>query len=414
VTAAGSPGSGCASAARRVPGGPRAAAAALLAAVAAPGCSLLFPGTAVDRDVDAARAEASRPAPSPFGVDEPGVLHVHTRLSHDSPGPLDEVVDAARRTGARWVCLNDHTNPAVGRAQPRGRVGGVLVVPGEETSWSGGSVLALGAERSVVKRRQPFAELAAEVRALGGVPMYGHVTEIHGRPPRVMDGLAVYDLSADYREVGLMRFGPVLRATGSGDPGRSARAYLRFVQRRPVEALAQWDAWLADGPCAGVAETNAHGKFRWFGKTWDPYVSLLGLVRNHALVPTLDEASLLDALRRGRVAVGFDAAADASGARFEAWRGGAPAAAMGDAIPFEPALSLAIHLPGPARVRVLRDGKPWREGKGRVLSFPVEGTGVYRAEADLVLGGERRPWVIFNPIRVGTPSPSPGPSPRSP
>jgi hypothetical protein len=339
---------------------------------------------------------------------------VHTRLSHDSPGPLEEIVAACRRTGVRWVCLTDHTNPAITSGQPRGLLDGVLVVPGEEISAWGGSVHALGAARSIVKHGQPFEAYADEIRSLGGVPIYGHVTEIHDVPRMSMDGTAVYDLSADYRAMGFLHFATVLLDTSSGDPERSARTYVRFVQRRPVEALALWDAWLAGGPCAGLAEDDAHGKFRWFGRTWDPYVSLLGLVRNHALVPALDEASLLEALRRGRVAIGFDAVADATGARFEAWRGGAPAAAMGDAIPFEPALALVVHLPAPAEVRVLRDGKPWRSGRGRFLPFPAEGPGVYRAEADLALGGEARPWVIFNPIRVGTPSPSPAPPSRLP
>ena len=129
----------------------------------------------------------------------------------------------------------------------------------------------------------------------------------------------------------------------------------------------------------------------------------MGLVRNHALVEGLDEASVLGALRRGRVAVGFDAAADLSGARFEAWRGDRPAAAMGDAVALGGGLSLVVHLPLPAEVRVLRDGKPWRSGRGRVLAFPADGPGVYRAEADLALAGAARPWGIFNPIRVTAP-----------
>ena len=60
---------------------------------------------------------------------------------------------------------------------------------------------------------------------------------------------------------------------------------------------------------------------------------------------------------------------------------------------------------------MLRDGKPWRSGSGRVLAFPVEGPGVYRAEADLAVGGAVRPWGIFNPIRVTPPAP---PAARAP
>lgn len=380
--------------------GLRAAAAVLLLAPAAAGCAGPWARAALRRDLAAVRAGRSEPANSPFGLDEPGIVHCHTHLSHDSPSPLEEIVDAARKTGVRWVCLTDHTNPAITAGQPRGLVGGVLIVPGEEISVGGGSVLALGASRSIVKRDQWFGAYAEEVRALGGVPVYGHVTGL-ARPTRMfVDGIAVYDLSADYRAMSTFRAIDTLDCLASADPERSAEAFVAFVLERPVEALALWDGWLAEGPCAGLAESDAHGKFRYFGTFWDPYVSLFGLARNHALVPALDEASLLEALRRGRVAVGFDAAADIAGARFEAWRGEAPAAAMGDAVPFDPALSLVIHLPIPGSVRVLRDGKPWRSGRGRVLAFPVEGPGVYRAEADLEIGGTDRPWVLFNPVRV--------------
>jgi hypothetical protein len=313
---------------------------------------------------------------------------------------VEELVEAARATGVRWVCLTDHTNPAIATQQVRGEVGGVLLVPGEEiTAWSG-SVLALGTRRSVPKHHQPFAEFAREVRGMGGVPLFGHVTHFRKAPVQAMDGMAVYDLSDDYRGTPVLRMPSALRGIASGDPERSAEVYLLFVQSPQEERRAMWDAYLAGGPCSGVAETNAHAKFRFLGRTFDPYVGLLGLVRNHALLPAVDEASVLEAVRRGRLHMGFDAAADSSGARFEALRGERAAAAMGDAIPFEPRLSLAVHLPLPARVRVLRDGRPWREGEGRALQFPAEGPGVYRAEADLRVTGEWRTWILFNPIRL--------------
>ena len=379
--------------------------AALLAACAAAACSA--PGTraALRAEIDAAAAEASLPAPSPYGAGAPGVLHAHTRLSHDSPGPLGELVDAARLTGVRWVALTDHTNPAVASDQPRGEVGGVLIVPGEEISAWGGAVLSMGTDGSVKKRGQDFDAFAGEIRGRGGVAFHGHATHFRGPLKAAMDGLAVYDLSDDYRAVDILDFPAVLACTSTGDPRESAEAYLLWVQQPGDAHRAIWDRLLALGPVAGAAETNAHAKFRWFGRTWDPYASLLGLVRNHAVLERVDEAHLLEALRRGRLHIGFDAAGDSGGARFEALRGGRPAAAMGDEIPYEPGLSLAVHLPAPARVTVLRDGAPWRTGTGRVLHFPVPGPGVFRAEADVRLGGRWRPWAWFNPVRVAAPGP---------
>ncbi len=372
----------------------------LVAASLSAGCAAPFLRAEIRSGRAALRAALSAPAASPFGSDAPGIVHCHTNVSHDSTGTVDELAAAARATGARWVCLTDHTDPAVGERQPRGTVDGVLLVPGEEISVLGASMLALGTPRSVDKRGKGLGALSREIRSLGGVPVLGHVSHFNAAPRAVADGMAVYDLSDDFRGTAVRGMVATLRALASGDPEASAEVYLLHVQSRQEDHRALWDAFLAEGPCAGVAETNAHAKFRWFGRTFDPYVSLLGLVRNHVLVHGVDEASVLDAVGRGRLHVGFDAAADSTGARFEALRGEAAAAAMGESLPFGPALSLAVHLPAPARVQVLRDGEPWREGSGRVLHFPVEGPGVYRAEADLRLDGAWRPWVLFNPIRV--------------
>jgi len=375
-------------------------AVAALLAFASAACSAPLSRALLRADLREVRVERSATAASSFGLDAPGLVHVHTRLSHDSPAPLEELVSAARAAGVRWVCLTDHTNPETGHALPRGEVGGVLLVPGEEISLWSGALLALGADRSIERGDKKYPGVVGRVREAGGVPVYGHITHFHGTPPAIVDGIAVYDLSDDFRGTPVLRMPAALACVSSGDPEKSAEGYLLFVQTGQRDHRAIWDAFLARGPCAGVAETNAHAKFRYLGRTFDPFEGLVGLVRNHALVPGVDEASVLEAVRRGRLHVGFDAAADSSGARFEAFRGGRPVACGGDALPFDPALSLAVHLPLPARVRVLRDGVPWREGEGRVLQFPVDGPGVYRAEADLVVGGEGRPWVLFNPVRV--------------
>jgi hypothetical protein len=377
-----------------------AAALLLAAAGSAAGCSLPLSRAEFRADLTRVRSGRSIPAPSPFGDDVPGVVHVHTRLSHDSPAPLEEVVEAARRSGVRWVALTDHWMPETPRGLPRGDVGGVLLIPGEECSVWGGSVLGVGLSRHVDRSLKRFPAVEEAIRNAGGVPLLGHVTHINTLPRLHADGIAAYDLSDDYRGMSALRFFTVLGALSGGDPEKSAEVYLLFIQSDQRDHLAIWDDYLAAGPCSGVAETNAHAKFRYLGRTWDPAVGLFGLVRNHALLETVDEASVKEALSRGRLHIGFDAAADTTGARFEAFRGGRPVACGGDGLPFDASLSLAVHLPLSARVRVLRDGSPWREGEGRILQFPVEGPGVYRCEVDLEVDGTERRWVLFNPIRV--------------
>ncbi len=374
--------------------------AALAAALCLAGCGAPLARAALRADRAALAAERSPPAPSPFGVDATGAIHVHTRLSHDSPAALEEVVRGARAAGLRWVCLTDHQDPETAAQQPRGEVGGVLVIPGEERTEWGGALLVLGASRSMAGSTKGLRPAARDAAAVGRVVLLGHLLDFP-RPPRTpVDGIAVYDLTADFRSLNPLRLPSVVAAGASGDADALAEAYLLFALRRPAAHLAVWDERLAAGPAAGVAETNAHGKFRYLGLQVDPFGPLFALVRNHAVVEEESEDGVLDAVRRGRLHVGFDAVADSSGFRFEALAPGGGAAAMGEAVDAAPGLAFAIHLPLPADVRLLRDGIVVRSGRGRVLHWPSPGPGVYRVEATLDAGGRALPWILSNPIRV--------------
>jgi hypothetical protein len=372
---------------------------ALLAVLAA-GCTRPWSRADLRSDLDVVRADRSAPAASPFGSDEPGILHVHTRLSHDSPAPFEELVVAAPEAGLRWVAFAEHADAENEPAQIRGIIDGVLYIPGEELSRWGGAVLALGTERSlhgISKRMRPTVQA---VRDAGGVPLYGHWTKYDINPGHITDGMAVYDLTEDVRDLSIFDAFPIFLNLSSGDHERAEEAYLLWLLRRPDAHLAAWDRYLAEGPFAGVAETNAHAKFRYLGRTFDPYVGVIGLVRNHALLRGVDEASVLDALGRGRLHVGFDAAADSTGFRFEAWQEERPVAAMGDSVTWHAALRLVVHLPLCSEVRLLKDGKVVRSATGRVHLFAPDGPGVYRVEANLDVDGRDLPWVLSNPIRV--------------
>jgi hypothetical protein len=327
-------------------------------------------------------------------------VHVHTRLSHDSPGPLEELLEGARAADLRWICLTEHSTDAQATDLPRGDVGGVLLIPGEEMSKNGGAVLALGTEGPVRRPGTAIGETLDDVRAAGGLAFLGHVADMTRPPRRAPDGVAVYDVTTDLRAVPLLRAPGLAALLLRRDADRIAEGFHLFLQRRPDAGLALWDDYLADAPCTAVAETNTHARFRFFGATIDPYGPFFALVRNHALVRGEGEAAVLDALREGRVHIGFDVLADSTGFRFEAHEGDAAVAAAGSTLPWSPALSLVVHLPAPARVRLLRDGVVLASGEGRVHAWPPPGPGVYRVEADLPVAGEDRPWVISNAIRV--------------
>jgi Carbohydrate binding domain (family 11) len=72
---------------------------------------------------------------------------------------------------------------------------------------------------------------------------------------------------------------------------------------------------------------------------------------------------------------------------------------MGETVPAEPPPTLRVggRVPARARVSLLRDGRPVREGE-RGLELKAAAPGVYRAEARVP--GWDVPWVVTNPIYV--------------
>src|SRR5262245_35627653 len=86
-------------------------------------------------------------------LDLRGVVHVHTRGSHDAKGTLGELVSGAHAAGVTWIALTEHTKP--GGPPVHGRLGGVLLIPGFELSAWGGSLLALGIEARPESYRDP-------------------------------------------------------------------------------------------------------------------------------------------------------------------------------------------------------------------------------------------------------------------
>jgi hypothetical protein len=131
----------------------------------------------------------------------------------------------------------------------------------------------------------------------------------------------------------------------------------------------------------------------------DPYQRSARYVNTHILAKDLSEEQVIDALRQGRVFVGFDMVADARGFRFMAESGGAKAV-MGETMPFAPGLKLRMASPLECRFTLLKDGEKVGEQFGTAWDYTVPGPGKYRVEADLQVAGEWTPWVYANPIQI--------------
>jgi hypothetical protein len=113
-----------------------------------------------------------------------------------------------------------------------------------------------------------------------------------------------------------------------------------------------------------------------------------------------DKRAIYAALAAGHCFVGYDLPANTRGFRFTA-HGHEAAAVMGDEIPARGGVTLQVHLPALAEIRLLRDGRPIQTvRRGQGLTHVVAGPGVYRVEAHRPYLGRKRGWIFSNPIYV--------------
>jgi hypothetical protein len=354
------------------------------------------------------RVAAWRPLPlvgeRPAGTRASGVVHVHTTLS-DGGGTPDEVIGAARRTGLAFVSISDHNTLD---AKPlEGYHDGVLVLVDAELSTPSGHVLGVGLDRDPSFRFNGDARTAFEdVRDLGGVAFAAH--PFSAREDLRFSawdapgpwGIEVLNGDSEWR-----RAGP--RLLLSTLVYRLNPSYALLAALAPIdEALARWDALLAERDVVGIAGLDAHSRLpitRSVSLRFPSYESLFRLARLHVGLDRpfsgdarVDRAALVEAIRRGRLHFSLDALAPADGFAFEVESGGRRVW-MGETAPFAPGARARAggRVPRGVRLVLRRDGVPAASGV-ESLDAPLPGPGVYRVEGRVE--GWDVPWVVTNPV----------------
>lgn len=234
-------------------------------------------------------------------LDLRGVVHVHTRDSHDSPGRITDVIRAARKSGVVWVALTEHTRP--GGRPAAGAMEGVILIPGYELRGWGGSILALGIEALPEGYPDPIRAIQS-IHARGGLALLAHLDTARIAPEEYraaeLDGVEMANLHADALKAGRLR----LAVEGLLLP---APTLLKRILGASASDLAWWDTL---SPAAIVGGTDVHAKVRVLGPvggTVDSYARIFRLLTTHVLADQLSQAGVLRALRAGRSYVAFEA-----------------------------------------------------------------------------------------------------------
>lgn len=371
-------------------------------------------------------------------------IHLHSAFSHDSRGTLKEIVAAAKATGTTVLMFTEHASddydpPVNGH---RGMHDGVLLIPGLETK----GFLVFPAQSLKGNDSRSPQEFADQVRSKGGLVFLSHVEERMDWEIDGLTGTEVYNTHADFSDEKRLA-AKLTNPLGMFQLMERFRQYPQeafgALQDYPAGYLKKWDELCQKKPHTGVAAPDSHqnvglfvrllddGKVRLedalgkqllelnlqtlpmlqplaagknpgdtlFEFQMDPYSNSFHHVGTHLLMTELSEQAVHEALEAGRAYVSFDWIADGTGFDFAAVTA-TGRHEMGSQLAYARDLKLQARAPLPVRWRLIRNGEVVTEADGPRFNTPIDGPGCYRVEAWLDVAGERRIWILSNPVHV--------------
>jgi len=398
--------------------------------------------------IEALRASAQPVALDTGYKDFRAAIHAHSRLSHDSRGTPEEILEAAKRTHTQVVMMTEHPDPKADwfKEGMSGLRDGVLFIPGAETS----GLLIFPTETMADKSSSSAQGLADLVKETGGLAFLSHPEERLDWDMPQLVGMEIYNTHSDYLQKPEMAqyIGGALRDAGAFmSLVASVRKYPQEVfaalQSYPGAFLKRWDEINSRRRHTGIAANDSHNNVGFIAKVaeggkvivddplgerlaevpvgsvpalgafvqgkkagdtilelrLDPYWVSFGYVGTHLLMKELTREQVWEALERARCYVAFDWMADSTGFVFMATEGERKAV-MGEEIPLSRNVRLIAAAPVQGEIRLFRDGEMIQKQNTRRFEFGPDKPGVYRVEVWLNPADDPRPWIISNPIFV--------------
>lgn len=337
--------------------------------------------------------------PPPGYRDIKGAIHIHSYLSHDSDGRPEEIIDGAITAGLEFIIMTDHYNPLTINEGMAGMHRGILVIQGAEIRKRKLSLLGLGMKRIIQHETLSTQEIVDQLKAEGALVFAAHPAgETEWQTLTGLHGMEIYDIYDDATDHKIRYPGYFFDILFSFKKYPD-EVFLSILDR-PEKELALWDRKTQGTRLVGIAGNDAHQNIRLFGQQIDPYERSLRFVATHLFVPSLNEASILEALKQGKAYVSFDILADGTGFLF-GLRNKEKLWLMGEEIPLQKGMQIVAHAPLSGKAHLIRNGKVIHEIEGREFLFIPEKGGVYRVEWFLRLNERWWPWIFSNPIYLG-------------
>ena len=371
-------------------------------------------------------------------------LHVHSALSHDSRGTIEEIVAAAKAAGTKVLMFTEHPAEHYDfyKDGHHGTAGGVLLIPGAEMK----GLLVFPGQSLRGMDVGPVQEFSDLVHRRAGLAFLSHLEERMDWEVRGLTGVEIYNTHADFKDEKRLTAAlknPLWLLSTATLFRKYPQEAFSALQDYPADYLRRWDELCQKTPHTGVAANDAHQnigltarlteekKARFEDATgkklleldaagladlgavpkdakpgsvlfqirFDPYENSLRHVGTHLLMTELSQPAVWQALEHGRAFVAFDWIADASGFDFAAMTGG-ERHEMGSRLKLTSELRLTGRAPLLAHWKLMKSGKLVSETTGSTMEVKLAEPGNYRAELWLNVAGEKRLWILSNPIYV--------------
>ena len=385
------------------------------------------------------RQEVARPGP---WKEYRANLHVHSAFSHDSRGKIEDIVASAKKAGTQVLMFTEH--PAAHydfvKDGHQGMRDGVLMVAGAEEAG------LLAYPLAPVPKAGGTLEMAALVKRTGGLNFLAHLEERMDVESPDLTGVEIYNIHALFKEqkrlVSQMK-NPIWLANAAKMINQYPQEAYSTLHDYPANYLKRFDELCQKRPHTGVSANDAHqniglvlrlkennkvqvedalgeklleidrllagavAKIPADAKPGDVvlrlqldrYENALRHAATHLLMEGQTREQVWEALEKGRAFVGFDWMADSTGFQLEVQEGD-KRHAMGSRLKLEPGMRLAGKAPLAGEWKIARNGIVVQEGTGRAMEMELKEPGVYRAEVWLEIAGEKRVWILSNPIYV--------------
>jgi len=345
-------------------------------------------------------------------------LHMHTVYS-DGTGTHKDIAQAAIKTGLDAVLVTDH-NVLVQGLEGFYRVGRsrVLLLVGQEVHDQDrdpqkNHLLVFNANRDLSTLADDPQALINGVNDAGGLSFLAHPDDIASAAFKETsiswEAWDAHGFTGIELWNGLSELKTVLHTKLHG-------AFYAFfphlIAHHPMlETLQRWDDLLTSGQrVVAIGGSDAHALHMHMGpvhRVIFPYDFHFRTVNTHVFIPEpltgdvpTDKKMIYEALGAGQCFVGYDLPASTRGFTFKA-RGIEQSVIMGEEISAKRGVTLQAHLPIPAEIRLLQDGKTigiWKDSQA--CAYSASEPGVYRVEVWRSYLGLKRGWIFSNPIYV--------------